>query len=102
MYEVRFKGSKAKKDFTRLLSGLSKNIKARIRETLENNPYPTPTHGNSLNKIEKKGALFCYPVSGGDRILYDIISIEQNKKVVLIHYSGNDDGEQRYLKKYAK
>jgi len=101
MYEMRFKGSKARKDFTRLLSGLSKNVKERIKNTLENNPYPTRSHGNSLNKVEQKGVLYCYPVSGGDRILYDIINT-QNAKAVLIHYAGNDDGEQRYLKKYAK
>ncbi len=102
MYEIQFKGSKAKKDFKKLLSGLSREVKARIKDTLENNPYPTSTHGAVLNKIERKGILYCYPVSGGNRILYDIISVDKNKKAVLIHFSGNDDGEIRYLKKYAK
>lgn len=102
MYEIRFKGSKAKKDFKKLLSRLSPEVKARIKETLENNPYPTPIHGVVLNKIEKKGLLYCYPVRGGDRILYDIILIDKNKKAILIHFSGNDDGEIRYLKRYAK
>lgn len=102
MYEIRFKGSKAKKDFKKLLAGVSHEVKDRIKHTLENNPYPSPTHGKVLNKIEKKGLLYCYPVSGGDRILFDIISIGQNKKVVLVYYSGNDDGEKRYLKGYTK
>ena len=102
MYEVRYKGSKVKKDFLLLLSRCSPEIKVKIRTTLENNPYPTPTHGSLLNKITKKGYLYCYPVSGGDRILYDIFKMEDGKKIVLIYFSGNDDGEIRYLKKYAK
>lgn len=101
MYEIRFKGSKSKKDFKKLLSILSKKVKARIKNTLQNNPYPTTTHGAILNKIERKGQLYCYPASGGNRILYDIILVN-NKKVVLVHFSGNDDGEIRYLKKYSK
>lgn len=101
MYEIRFKGSKAKKDFNQLLRGLSENVKTKLNDTLKNNPYPTPTHGTVLNKVEKKGQLYCYPTSGGDRVLYDILDIDNNQKFVLIHYSGDDDGEIRYLKKYA-
>lgn len=102
MYEIQFKGSKAKKDFKELLKSLSSGVKTRLKDTLENNPYPTSTHGTVLNKVERKGQLYCYPVSGGDRVLYDIVDIGNDQKVVLIHYSGNDDGEIRYLKKYAK
>lgn len=101
MYEIRFKGSKAKKDFNKLLSNLSQETKSKIRSVLENNPYPSPTHGSVLNKIEKKGELYCYPVGGGDRILYDIIEIAKNEKIILIHYAGDDDGEIRYLRKHA-
>lgn len=102
MYEIRYKGARAKKDFKRLLKGFSEKVKKRLRDALESNPYPNPTHGASLNKVERKGQLYCYSMSGGDRVLYDIIEMENNQKVVLIHYSGNDDGEIRYLKKYAK
>jgi len=101
MYEIRFKGAKAKKDFKLLLKKYSKNIKKRLRYTLENNPYPSSTHGTNLNKVEKKGQLYCYPMSGGDRILFDIIELENNQKVILIHYSGNDDGEIRYLRRHS-
>lgn len=102
MYEIRFKGSKAKKDFKKLKEKLSVQVKATLRDILENNPYPTPTHGTELNKVVKKGKLFCYEVSGGNRVLFDIVEIEENKKAVLIYFAGNDDGEIRYLKQYAK
>lgn len=102
MYEARFKGSKAKKDFKKLKEKLSKKLRTTLRNILENNPYPTPTHGLSLNKVVKKGKLFCYETGGGDRILFDIIEIERAKKAVLIHYSGNHDGEIAYLKKHSK
>lgn len=101
MYEIRYRGARAKKNFKQLLKGFSEEVKKRLRNTLENNPYPTSTHGTSLNKVERKGQLYCYPMSGGDRILYDIIELENDQKIVLIHYSGNDDGEIRYLKKHG-
>ncbi len=103
MYEIRFRGSKVKKQFLKLKQKLSLNVKKRLREALENNPYPSPTYGSIRNvstKIEKKGSLYCYEVTGGDRILFDII--ENPLKVVLIYFAGDDDGEIRYLKKFAK
>lgn len=100
MYDVRFKG-KAKKKFKNFLQRLSPNVKAKIRNTLYNYPYPSPTHGHTLCKVERKGILYGIEPTGGDRILYDIIS-EDNKKIVLIHSVGNDDEEIRYLKKYVK
>lgn len=102
MYEIRFKGSKAKKDFKKLLLKLSPQVKKRLKETLENNPHPTASFGESLNKVERKGILFCYPVRGGDRVLYDIVEVHKKKQIVLIHFSGNHDGEVRYLEKHSK
>lgn len=102
MYEIRFKGSKAKKDFKHLVESLSPKLKEKLKNTLEKNPYPSPTHGTLLNKVEKKGQLYCYPVSGGDRILYDIVDLGNDKSIVFVHFSGDDDGEIRYLRKYAK
>lgn len=103
MYEIRFKGSKVKKQFLKLIKNLSKNVKDRMRDALENNPYPSPVYGKTRKvptKIEKKGSLYCYEITGGDRILYDII--DKPLKVILIHYAGNHDGEIRYLKRFAK
>lgn len=100
MYEIRFKGSKTEKNFKQLLKKLSPQVKSRLKDTLENNPYPSATHGTSLNKVERKGMLYGYEVSGGDRILYDVF--ETPLKAVLIHYAGDDDGEIRYLKSFAK
>lgn len=101
MYDVRFKG-KAKKKFKNLLQRLSPNVKAKVKNTLSNYPYPSPTHGETLCKVERKGLLYGIEPTGGDRILYDIISLEDNTKIILIHFVGNDDEEIRYLKKYAK
>lgn len=102
MYEIRFKGSRSKKDFKNHIAPLSNDLKEKIKNTLENNPYPSSSNGSVLNKVERRGKLYWYPLSGGDRILFDIIEIDQNTKVVLIHYSGDHDGEIRYLKKFTK
>lgn len=101
MYETRFKG-KQKKRFTKLLRKLSPQVKSRLRNTLENNPYPSPPHGSTLCKVEKKENLYCIEVTRGDRILYDIIEIEEEKKATLIYYAGDHDGEIRFLKKKIK
>jgi len=101
MYEVRFSG-KQKKLFKRLLQKLSTELKNKIRDILENNPYPSPTHGDRLCKVEKKGKLYCIEATGGDRILYDIIELGQNQKFVRVVFSGDDDAEIRFLKKHAK
>lgn len=101
MYDVRFKG-KAKKKFKNFLERLSPKVKAKIKNTLQNYPYPSPTYGDTLCKVERKGLLYGIEPTGGDRILYDIIGVENNKKIILIHSVGNDDEEIRYLKKYAK
>lgn len=103
MYEIRFNGSRVKKQFKKLMQQLSDRVKTRLKEALENNPYPSPTYGSNRNvstKIEKKGKIYCYEVTGGDRILFDIY--EKPIKAVLILFAGNDDEEQRFLKKYVK
>lgn len=103
MYEIRFNGSKVKKQFKKLMQKLSDKVKTRLKEALENNPYPSPTYGSSRNvptKIEKKGKIYCYEVTGSNRILFDIY--EKPIKAVLILFAGNDDEEQRFLKKHAK
>lgn len=98
MYEIRFKG-KQKKRFLNLLIKLSSQIKTKFRNTLENNPYPSSSYGNTLCNVTKKGGLYCIEITGGDRILYDIIEIDDKKKAVLIYYAGNHDGEIKFLKK---
>lgn len=100
MYEIRFRG-KQKKRFIKLISKLSTQVKSRLKSTLENHPYPSPTHGEILCKVEKKSNLYCIEVTGGDRVLYDIIETE-DKKAVLIYYAGDHDGEIRLLKKRIK
>jgi hypothetical protein len=101
MYDIRFKG-KAKKKFKNLLQRLSPKVKTKAKDTPSNDPYPSPTHGETLCKVERKGVLYGIEPTGGDRILYDIISLENDKKIILVHFVGNDDEEIRYLKKYAK
>lgn len=102
MYEIRFKGSRVQKQFKRLLEKHSSDVKRRLRTALLSQPYPSPTYGRSTilsAKIEKKGPFFCYEISGGDRILYDIV--EEPIKAVIIHFAGNHDGEIRFLRKNA-
>lgn len=100
MYEIRFKGRKQEKKFNRLVESVSKDMREKMRRTLEESPYPSQTHGDKLCKVERKGKLYGYELTGGDRVLFDIF--ETPKKAVLIHYAGDDDGEIRYLKSYAK
>lgn len=102
MYEIRFAGGKQKKRFKLLLGGLSPEVKDKIKNILQNHPYPSPTYGETLCRVEKKGKLFCVEVTGGDRVLYDILEIKGGRKFVLILYSGDDDGEIRYLKRHRK
>ena len=102
MYEIRFKGKQQKKQFKKLLNKLSDKVKTKIRDILENHPYPSPSQGSTLCKVEQKGRLYCVEATGGDRILYDVIELAEKKKAVLVHYSGNDDGEIAYLKKHSK
>lgn len=101
MYDLRFKG-KQKKQFSKLLQKLSPGVKSKLKNTLQNNPYPSVTNGTNLCKVEQKGRLYGIEVTGGDRVLYDIIDLDADNKAVLIYYAGNHDGEIRALKKYAK
>ncbi len=98
MYEIRFNG-KQKKSFKKLFNKLSDQLKSKFRNTLENNPYPSSSHGSTLCNVEKKINLYCIEITGGDRILYDIIKIDDGRKAVLIYYAGDHDGEIRFLKK---
>ena len=68
MYEIKFESARVKRDFKKLLKKLSKDVKDRLRDTLEKNPYPSQTHGATLNKVTKKRDVYCYPVTGGDRV----------------------------------
>lgn len=97
MYDVRFRGSKTEKKYKLFISGLSSSVKNRLKDILVNNPYPRSSQGDELCKVEKKGPLYCVEVTGGDRVLYDIINLH-DFKAVLIHYAGNEDGERKYLK----
>lgn len=103
MYEIRFNGRKVTKQFKKLKQKLSKDVKVRMKDALESSPYPSPTYGSNRRvptKIEKKGKVYCYEVTGGDRVLFDIY--EKPIQTVLILFAGNDDEEQRFLRKHAK
>lgn len=103
MYEIRTNGRKVEKQFKKLLEKLSPNVKTRLKKALKETPYPSPTYktATTINtKIEKKGKIYCYEVTGGDRILFDIY--EEPVKTVMILFAGNDNDEIRFLKNYAK
>lgn len=97
MYEIRFASAKVQKNCKKLLKKLSPSVKSRFRYTLENHPYPSSTHGSTLCKIEKKGSVFCYEITGGDRILFDIF---ETKKIVMVVMAGNDNEEIAWLKSH--
>ncbi|KKR33071.1 MAG: hypothetical protein UT63_C0024G0003 [Candidatus Gottesmanbacteria bacterium GW2011_GWC2_39_8] len=99
MYEIRFSGAKAKKDFKNLLKKCNSNVKRRLEDRLKKSPYLSANYSDQLSKIEKKQAYFCYPLSGSNRILYIVI---EEAKTVMIFFSGNDDAEQRFLKFHGK
>ena len=96
MYEVKFESARVKRNFKKLLKKVSPEVRKRLRDTLENNLYPNPSHGSLLNKVEKKRDVYCYPLTGGDRILFLIYEIP--KKFVEILFAGNDDDEIRFLR----
>lgn len=98
MYEVRFVSSRVEKRSQKLFKKVSLKVKQRLKFTLEAHPYPSQSYGSALCKIEKKGHVYGYEITGGDRILFDIIEPE---KVVMILFAGNDDEEKRWLKLHA-
>ncbi len=101
MYEIRFVSARVKRNHIKLLKILSKVVKDRLRERLESYPYPNPHyHGEQKfpSKVEQKGILYCYEVTGGDRILYDVDEVE---KIVIIHFAGNHDEEIQFFRKYS-
>lgn len=97
MYEIKFLSSKVKKSFKKLLQKISKGGRQKLKDMLENNPYPSKTYGSTLNKIEQKRDVFCYELTGGDRILFFVY--EKPAKYVEIIFAGNDDEEIRFLKR---
>ena|SRR6266700_6627974 len=100
MYDIKFASARTKRDFKKLIKKISPKLKDKLRDTLTNNPYPSRTHGTTLNKVEKKRNVYCYPLTGGDRILFLIY--EEPKKYIEILFSGNDDEEIRFLKRLSE
>lgn len=101
MYEIRFKG-KQKKQFKKLLKKLSPQVREKLKNTLENNPYPVSVYGSTLCKVEQKNNFYCIEITGGDRVLYDVVETENGIQAVLIYYAGDHDGEIRFLKRKKK
>lgn len=100
MYEIRFAG-KNKKRFSKLLQKLSPSMRARLKDLLTRNPLPRPAYGDELCKVEKKGSVLCVEVTGGNRILFNVVE-EQGVKAVYIRYAGDEDGEILFLRKSGK
>lgn len=99
MYDIRFPSGRVKKKFEKLLDSVSDRSRKKVVRILTNNPYPSSGSGGDLLKVERKGKIYCYEISGGDRILFDIVD---NPRTVIILYAGNHDGEIKYLKKFSK
>lgn len=96
MYSIVYKSTSIKKDFENLLDSLSEDIQKRVLNRLTYYPFPNRQNATSYGgielhgRIEKKGKIYCYEITGADRILFDII---KKTKTVFITYSGGHGGE---------
>lgn len=71
----------------------------RLIKRLTDYPYPARAQDEELGKVTKKGNFYCYDISGGGRVIYDII--EENR-IVNIRFAGNHDDQITFLRKYKK
>lgn len=97
MYEIVYTGSVGKK-FEKLLDSLSKNRASKLLRRLSKYPHTNRVKDERYGRVEKKGKFWCYYLSQGYRIVYDII---KKKKAVLILFSGNHDAQIRFLRKFS-
>lgn len=97
MYVIRAKSSRVERAFSKLISPLSDEIKSKILKTLSTSPKTTTSQSSIKGKIEKKGKFWQYYVSGGDRIIYDVV--DKPNKIVLILFAGNHDEAAIFLRK---
>ena len=98
MYTIYTKSSRVEKDLDRLLNKLNITLQKRLWQRLSKNPFPSNSNSAELGKIEKKGGYYCYEITGGDRIIFDI---HEQDKLVNILAAGNHDSEMKFLKKYG-
>jgi len=96
MYVIHAKSSKVEKAFDRLLSPLSDTIKSKIIKTLAISPKTTTSQSSITGKIEKKRKFWQYYVTGGDRIIYDVV--DRPKKIVIILFAGNHNDASIFLR----
>lgn len=96
MYGIFTYSSQIEKSYKRLMKKLSPDVQKSIIEVLSESPRATRTYGVTKRKIEKKGKLWQLYITGGDRIIYDVL--EKPKKIVLIHFAGNHNEASRFLK----
>jgi len=99
MFNIIFKSRKVKDDFNRYLGILSKAKQREIINRLVRNPYPTPPPNGDIGTVEKKGIFYCYEITGGDRLIYEIWKKE---KTIFIRFVGRHDGEIAFFRKYSK
>lgn len=96
MYVIRAKSSKVEKEFDKLISPLSKEVKSKIITTLSSSPKTTTSQSSILGRIEKKGKFWQYYVTAGDRIIYD--AIDKPEKIVLVLFAGNHNDAAIFLR----
>ena len=52
-----------------------------------------------LNKVEKRGRLWQYFATGGDRVIYDVIETGDTKQVLIL-FAGNHDAAKIFLREH--
>lgn len=96
MYVIRAKSSRVEKAFDRLVNHLSDKVQVNILKTLSSSPKTTTSYGSVTGRIQKKGKYWQYYVTGGDRIIYQVI--EKPIKTVFILFAGNHDEASIFLR----
>ncbi len=98
MYAMRASAG-VRKQLKTLFKKISPQVKDKFFTQVKENPHSRRSQGSELLKIERKGPIYCYEITGGDRILFDVL---ESEKVVIVLFAGNHDAEERYLKSLAK
>lgn len=99
MFTIHFKSNRIKNDFDSFLGSLSEDKQKEILNRIVKNPFPTPPPYGEVGTVEKKGEFYCYEITGGDRLVYEIWKRE---KIIFVRFVGNHDDEIEFFRKYSK
>src|SRR4030042_7143078 len=96
MYKIFSKSTSVNKELDELLNSLSLNVRSKCLKRLATNPFIYGNKEDLHGKVEKKGKYYCYEITSGDRIYFDII---RQVNAVCILFAGNHDAAALWLRK---